>query len=29
MAESEKALDEDTKAGWFAEEMQVLMSRGF
>lgn len=29
VAESAKALDEDTKAGWFAEEMQVLMSRGF
>ncbi|KAL1883262.1 transport between ER and Golgi ATPase protein [Diaporthe australafricana] len=29
VAESAKALDEDTKASWFAEEMQVLMSRGF
>ncbi|POS73364.1 vesicular-fusion protein SEC18 [Diaporthe helianthi] len=29
VAESAKALDEDTKAAWFAEEMQVLMSRGF
>ncbi|KAK2610171.1 hypothetical protein N8I77_003624 [Diaporthe amygdali] len=29
IAESAKALDEDTKASWFAEEMQVLMSRGF
>ncbi|KAI7775187.1 hypothetical protein LA080_007174 [Diaporthe eres] len=29
VAESAKALDEDTKASWFAEEMQILMSRGF
>lgn len=29
VAESAKALDEDMKASWFAEEMQVMMSRGF
>ncbi|ROV96920.1 hypothetical protein VSDG_04159 [Cytospora chrysosperma] len=29
VAESAKALEEDMKATWFAEEMQVMMSRGY